>query len=344
MQRKARLLRLAAGLAMAWGVAGLVSPSWAGPTQVPRSPANAGVRSPAPVTMTFPLSRTGDAAYDAWARYQTRNGTAVAGSDYTPASGEVEVPAGATGAGIPVQILGASGYSPDKQFTLNLLGATGVGPLPSFASQRTLTPGTLPSSVTVTDIDGDGKSDLVVANSYDGTVSVLLKTTAPGAATASFAAQQSFAVRNAPQSVAIGDLNGDGKPDIAVANWTSNSVSSGTSVTGTLGASDPDGGQSLTYSIVSQPGHGTVTLANAATGAFTYTPASGYAGGDSFSFKANDGYEDSNVATESVTVNAVSTGTGGSGGGGGGGGADSPLALLAPAGLVCLAGLRRRAP
>ena len=42
-----------------------------------------------------------------------------------------------------------------------------------------------------------------------------------------------------------------------------------------------------------------------ANGTFTYTPASNFNGSDSFSFKANDGALDSNVATESLTINAV---------------------------------------
>src|SRR4029077_18422775 len=38
-------------------------------------------------------------------------------------------------------------------------------------------------------------------------------------------------------------------------------------------------------------------------GSFSYTPAAGYSGPDSFSYKANDGSLDSNVATVNVTVN-----------------------------------------
>src|SRR5204862_216367 len=39
--------------------------------------------------------------------------------------------------------------------------------------------------------------------------------------------------------------------------------------------------------------------------AVTYTPAVNYSGPDSFTFKANDGTLDSNVAIVSITVNAV---------------------------------------
>jgi len=66
-------------------------------------------------------------------------------------------------------------------------------------------------------------------------------------------------------------------------------------VSGFLTASDPDG-DSVTFSIVKQPGKGTVVL-DPETGAFTYTPKRGASGSDSFTFKASDGTLDSNVAT-----------------------------------------------
>src|SRR5208282_1977144 len=69
-----------------------------------------------------------------------------------------------------------------------------------------------PTSVTTADVNGDGKPDLIVANEADNTVSVLLNTTAPGAATSSFARQQTFAVGSYPFSVTMADVNGDGKP------------------------------------------------------------------------------------------------------------------------------------
>ncbi|MGA2670054.1 MAG: Ig-like domain-containing protein, partial [Dehalococcoidia bacterium] len=49
----------------------------------------------------------------------------------------------------------------------------------------------------------------------------------------------------------------------------------------------------LTAVKVTDPSHGSVTLN--ANGSFTYTPASGYTGADSFSYQANDGQANSNV-------------------------------------------------
>ncbi len=65
---------------------------------------------------------------------------------------------------------------------------------------------------------------------------------------------------------------------------------------GTLTAFDVDG-DALTYSVVSAPSNGTVTITNASTGAFTYTPALNYNGPDSFTFRVNDGTLNSNVST-----------------------------------------------
>jgi len=68
--------------------------------------------------------------------------------------------------------------------------------------------------------------------------------------------------------------------------------------------SDPDG-DSLTAILVSGPTHGTLTLNS--NGSFTYTPNGNYNGPDSFTYKANDGKADSNVATVSIAVNPVNS-------------------------------------
>lgn len=61
-------------------------------------------------------------------------------------------------------------------------------------------------------------------------------------------------------------------------------------------------GNPLTATIVSLPAHGTVTLN--ADGSFTYTPAADFNGSDSFTYRANDGTADGNIATVNLTVNA----------------------------------------
>ncbi|NGZ07727.1 MAG: SUMF1/EgtB/PvdO family nonheme iron enzyme [Magnetococcales bacterium] len=61
----------------------------------------------------------------------------------------------------------------------------------------------------------------------------------------------------------------------------------------------------LTYAIVTNGTKGVVTLTNAATGAFTYTPNSQATGTDSFTFRVNDRTVDSNTATVTVRINPV---------------------------------------
>ncbi|MEA4931871.1 MAG: Ig-like domain-containing protein, partial [Anaerolineaceae bacterium] len=59
----------------------------------------------------------------------------------------------------------------------------------------------------------------------------------------------------------------------------------------------------LTAGKVSDPVNGTLTLN--ADGSFTYTPNANFNGTDTFTYKANDGLADSNVATVTITVTAV---------------------------------------
>jgi len=89
---------------------------------------------------------------------------------------------------------------------------------PSFAAKQDFATGLFPYSITVGDLNGDGLPDLAVANQAQGNVSVLLNTTAPGAVTPNFAAKQNFTTGNTPVSVALGDVNGDGKLDLIVAS------------------------------------------------------------------------------------------------------------------------------
>ncbi|HLL38103.1 MAG TPA: choice-of-anchor Q domain-containing protein, partial [Rubrobacteraceae bacterium] len=67
---------------------------------------------------------------------------------------------------------------------------------------------------------------------------------------------------------------------------------------------DPDDNP-LTALKVTDPTNGTLTLSP--DGSFTYTPRAGFSGIDSFTYKANDGTNDSNVATVTLTVNPETT-------------------------------------
>jgi hypothetical protein len=99
--------------------------------------------------------------------------------------------------------------------TVSVLLGTGDG---SFGSRINYHAGQGPVSVAVEDFNGDGTSDLAAADSGDFQgngygVSVLL-----GNGNGSFQAQRTFAAGSQPASVAVGDFNGDGIKDLAVAD------------------------------------------------------------------------------------------------------------------------------
>ena len=90
-------------------------------------------------------------------------------------------------------------------------------------------------------------------------------------------------------------------------------VDEDTSVEIPLVASDPDAGETLSYQILTQPQHGTLTGDGASR---TYTPLPDYNGTDSFQFQVSDGVMSSRVATVQITVASVN---------------DPPTVELAPA-------------
>jgi hypothetical protein len=116
-----------------------------------------------------------------------------------------------------------SGFGTTVSVLLNTTAA-GSGTA-SFAAQQTFTVGYAPFAVVAADFNGDGRPDLAVVNERLNTLSVLLNTTSTGSASASFAAQQTFSIGTDPRSLAVGDFNVDGRPDLVAANFNGNSVS-----------------------------------------------------------------------------------------------------------------------
>jgi hypothetical protein len=184
---------------------------------VTATPGTVDVTGSSSAQLDFALARAGDSSYDTWLHYETEDGSAVGGRDYTSASGELQLPAGELGASIPVQALGASAFSPDKKFTLKLLGAAGVGPTPSFAERATFAAGgTIAGRTKAADMNGDGRSDLIVTLATGAKVSVLLNTTTPGSSIPGLAAPQFFAAGVSSEVASPTDINGDGLPDLIV--------------------------------------------------------------------------------------------------------------------------------
>src|SRR5262249_41720668 len=93
---------------------------------------------------------------------------------------------------------------------ISVLLQSGSGKFLTAANYST---GNVVNSVAIGDVNGDGRTDLVVADS--GGVSILLQNSAsPG----TFTAGGSVAVTGGASSVAVSDVNGDGVPDLVAAN------------------------------------------------------------------------------------------------------------------------------
>lgn len=106
--------------------------------------------------------------------------------------------------------------------TVSVIRNTSTGGTTTFAPKVDFATGTNPFDFAIGDIDGDGKPDIAVANYGSGNISALRNTSTSGAV--SFDPKVDYAT-GPSYSLAIGDLDGNGKPDIVTANYNSNTIS-----------------------------------------------------------------------------------------------------------------------
>jgi hypothetical protein len=162
-----------------------------------------------------------------------------------------------------------------------------------------------------TDADGDTLTITAVTQGTNGSV-VNNGTDVTYAPAPNFNGSDSFtytiddgngATATATVSVTVTPVN---DPPVAAPN--SYSMNQDTTLTvaapGVLGNDSDIDGDTLSAVLVSSPAHGTPTPL-AADGSISYTPNPGFAGFDSFTYKANDGHADSNVVT--VTIHVLDT-------------------------------------
>lgn len=85
----------------------------------------------------------------------------------------------------------------------------------TFKTRMDYATGSAPVDISQSDVDADGKLDLITANSGDGTVSILL-----GNGDGTFKTKSDYTVttslNNGPYAVRVADLNGDNAPDLAL--------------------------------------------------------------------------------------------------------------------------------
>ena len=136
------------------------------------------------------------------------------------------------GDGVPDLAVANAGSSPYfRDGSISILLGTGDG---GFTGGQTMAAGDGPLAIAIADFNGDGTSDLVIANNgyfvddgmggyifVAGTTSRLFLGNGDG----TFRSGVVVGVGAAPYPVAVGDFNGDGALDLAVANQTDNNVS-----------------------------------------------------------------------------------------------------------------------
>ncbi len=111
-------------------------------------------------------------------------------------------------------------YLPSYNNAGNVSATVNFDPLVDFASGGNGTQGAV-----IADIDGDGKADVLALNQTTGNFSVFLNTASAGSfTTSSLASPVNVTTGTTPSYIAVGDLDGDGKPDVAVSNYGSSTV------------------------------------------------------------------------------------------------------------------------
>ncbi len=132
----------------------------------------------------------------------------------------VTVPAGA-GSVVPVSVVKDGSVLFSTSCSTPFFNVT-ITPsaLLSYRKTDVATGGTYATSTAIGDFNNDGYSDIVVTNSANNIVSVLL-----GDGKGTFAGAVNYTVGTNPRTATVGDFNADGKPDIAVTNFNSNTVS-----------------------------------------------------------------------------------------------------------------------
>ncbi|WP_316801641.1 Calx-beta domain-containing protein [Pedobacter frigidisoli] len=191
--------------------------------------------------------------------------------------------------------------------TVNVsVAATNVPPVASAPALTTSEGTPANGKITATDADGDVLTYTVTTQPSRGTVVMNPDGTYTYTPAPNYTGTDAFTVviSDGKGGTAIVTVNVTVTPvnHAPVASAPAISTNEDTLVNGAITASDVDG-DPLTFTIATQPAHGTVVLN--ANGTYTYTPAANYNGADVFTVTVSDGKGGTTTVTINVTVVSV---------------------------------------
>ncbi len=189
------------------------------------------------------------------------------------------------------------------------IGSTDDTPVANDISESTLedTPKTI--TLNGTDPDNDSLIYYIQSNPSNGTLGSLNGNTISYTPNTNWNGTDIFTYKvrdgNSDSNTAVVTITVTSDNDAPNSNNITRTTTKDTALTIELSATDVEG-NTLTYSIVSNPSNGALTGLNGNT--VNYTPSTSWTGNDSFTYKANDGELDSNISTVTIIVNDVTGG------------------------------------
>ena len=195
--------------------------------------------------------------------------------------------------------------------TVNVnIAPTNVAPVVTAPAITTNEDTPVNGKITATDADGDPLTFTLVTPPAHGTLVLNPDGTYTYTPNANYNGTDSFVVtvsdfKGGTTTVTI-NVTVTAVNDVPVATSPAITTPMNTPKTGVVTASDVDG-DTLTFTVSTAPAHGTVVVN--ADGTYTYTPATGYTGTDSFTITVSDGKGGTTTVTIPVTVTLVAAPT-----------------------------------